>query len=63
MPTRMDPDDLIGFLALLPCAFHLVFRITGHVLEVAAACAREKALWLEAIRDARRATPTTYLCA
>ena len=40
-------------LALLPCSFHLVFHATGHRLELAAACQREKELWLNAIRHAR----------
>ncbi|KAI5116612.1 hypothetical protein M0805_009194 [Coniferiporia weirii] len=39
--------------ALLPCSFHLIFHSTGHRLELAAACQREKELWLNAAHHAR----------
>ncbi|KAH8118749.1 hypothetical protein DFH11DRAFT_1502805 [Phellopilus nigrolimitatus] len=45
--------------ALLPCSFHLVFHSTGHRLELAAACQREKELWLDAIHHARN-IPTAW---
>ena len=44
--------------ALLPCSFHLIFHATGHRLELAAACQREKMLWLQAIASARSVRPT-----
>lgn len=50
---------MIRFLcpALLPCSFHLIFHATGHRLELAAACQREKLLWLQAIASARTVPP------
>lgn len=50
---------MICFLcaALLPCSFHLIFHATGHRLELAAACQREKLLWLQAIASARTVPP------
>ncbi|KAL5529980.1 hypothetical protein ACEPAF_6237 [Sanghuangporus sanghuang] len=44
--------------ALLPCSFHLIFHATGHRLELAAACQREKEIWLNAIHHARSLPPT-----
>ncbi|EJD01621.1 uncharacterized protein FOMMEDRAFT_148069 [Fomitiporia mediterranea MF3/22] len=43
--------------ALLPCSFHLVFHATGHRLELAAACQREKEIWLGAMHHARSLPP------
>ncbi|KAL5507808.1 hypothetical protein ACEPAH_5426 [Sanghuangporus vaninii] len=44
--------------ALLPCSFHLIFHATGHRLELAAACQREKEIWLNAMHHARSLPPT-----
>ncbi|KLO15924.1 hypothetical protein SCHPADRAFT_242850 [Schizopora paradoxa] len=54
----VDVVDLGDDEALLPCSLQLFFRSTGHRLELAAACQREKQLWLDAIQSARSVKST-----
>ncbi len=56
--TERNFKFAVSLVALLPCSLQLYFRSTGHRLELAAACQREKYLWLDAIQNARSVKPT-----